>query len=369
LRLRHYTNSYESAISIINSKQLWLGRIGVAKDTNEVLHYLNIFNNIHTIEEIKGIVSQLESPPTESLYIFLIQSICQSYFYKVNRLQIGNILGEVLRKESYIVCFTEDDSSIFHEQEYGPVSFVFSNNPLEIEKYPQYDFVEKRVQYINTKEFDVLNRLIEEFYIKSISKYEHFYTNENFFNMLYGIRSFIKNNYNKKEQKALRKKLIKDAEELFTSCKKQIEAFKKILNEIFSGDNKDILKMKGIGQYLEQKINNVRENRILRLDDPKSAQYHRIMGTFKHNIRETHIKNLISCFLKDIKFKNDNEIRVIALPNSNHFNKDGNILKVDLNMKLLEKVLVSSSLENRTEIISMIKNELIKNGLNHVEVG
>lgn len=368
MRLKHYTNSYDSALSIIKSKQLWMGKVGVAKDSNEILHYLKIFNNIHIVNDIKGLLRKTNPNSKDSMYVYLMSCIAQSYYYKINQLQLGNVFGDVIRDESYILCFTEDDDSTFHEHEYGPVSFVFSENPLDVNKYSEFEFLEKRIQYIDTQEFDLLETAISNFYEKTVYRFESFDSNEHLYNLIASLRKSIKENLNKKQQKALRKEFERDSKQLFDFTESFIIHFNDILNRFLNDSNSDILEKKSIGNYLEEKINKERENKILSFDDPGSARIHKRNGTFKHNNSKDHLHNLISCFLKDIEFENDNEVRVIALPNSSYQNSDGNILKVDLRMEKLVKVEVSKSLENREEILEGIKNELSKKNLHQVEV-
>lgn len=369
MKLRHYTNSKESAVSIIKSKQMWLGKTGEAlKDRDEVNHYINIFRLFHSLDDIVTSLNKKSSHDSKvNLYENMIKSLFITNFYSKNRIMIGDIFADVIRNESYIICFTEDNESNFHESKYGPVSFLFSDNPLLENKYEDFRFLTKQIIYIDSKEFINVENELEEFYEKAFQPIKEILNDQEFHQMLIDIHDLIKEKFDKKESKTLRKELIKNGENLKKNTLLEYEIMTKTIKNFHEETDFDVDKVSYIGGYLESRINKVREDRILSHFEENLAKHHRLNGTFRQVQKDGHERNIISCFLKDIIDKDDNETRIIALPVSRNTNLMENKLKVDLDMSLLKEIIVSNS-EDKENTIKEIKSALEEMGLEHVIV-
>lgn len=227
MKLRHYTNSKEAAVSIIKSKQLWLGKTGEAlKDRDEVNHFIKNFRVIHALIDIKKIVNiNYSYKPQRSLYENLILALSHEYFLTRNYFMIGDFFSEVIRNESYIICFTEDNKSIFHESKYGPVSFLFSDNPLREEKYTNFRFLQREITYIDSNAYDRLEVELNHFYEIVLSPFLKVLNEEEYHQIYTSIPEIISGNFNKKARKEARKDLIYYVEQLTNNIALDINNF------------------------------------------------------------------------------------------------------------------------------------------------
>ncbi|MED4046169.1 hypothetical protein ABEY65_03075 [Priestia aryabhattai] len=370
MKLRHYTNSKESAISIINSQQLWLGKTGQAlKDDDEINHYMKIFRLAHALDEIQRLLGH-NAPfnPRLSLYETYILGLSQSYFIKKNQFMIGDVFSEIIRNESYIICFTNEDESNFHDSKYGPVSFVFKESPLREDLYNNFKFLQSEIIYIESDSFSMLELELNSFYENVLSPFLEIIHHEDFNNHYIKITQLIKEKLDKSNQKSERKKISKHLNKLIQKTSSDTERFNDIVKEFFTTHPLSKDKVSQIVDYLEKRVNNVREEKILSTFKEQDARNHRARRTFSKVPREGHLVNLSSCFVKDVRDEDDKETRIIALPSSIDENLKENKLKVDLNMSLLEKVIISPEIENREEVIEDIKAALQGIGLDSVEV-
>lgn len=369
MKLRHYTNSKEAALSILRSKQLWLGKTGEAlKDKDEINHFIKIFRFAHAFKDIQNKLKITVPPlPQISLYESLVLSIYHEYFLIKNNCMIGDVFAEVIRNESYIICFTKENDSTFHDSKYGPISLVFSKNPLQEEKYSEFKFLTREITYIRFDEFSKLDIELNKFFEEGLAPFLAIIKDLEYHKSSEVIGEIIRGNFDKKESKKARKNIITTGENLIMNTSHDMDTFYSIIHKFQTNNNLDQDKISEIGSYLEDKINKVRETKILGTFEPRWVGRHRLKGTFKNLSVKGHKGNIMSCFLKDIRDENDNETRIIALPTSEYINND-NKLKVDLNMTLLEKVIVSQEIEERDTVIKEIKSTLRELGLNQVRI-
>ncbi|MCW1927405.1 hypothetical protein [Bhargavaea beijingensis] len=356
LGLKHYTSNLESAKSIIHSRQLWLRNTGMTKDSEEIFHYFNIFNDLHVIEDINSLISKNFNPNSKaSLYEFYITSLLFEHYYKEHSLQIGQVLADVIRNESYLICFTEESGSMYHEDSYGPIAFLFTDNPL-IKNDISYQFIKNKITYISKEKYEVINKTANDIF--KVSDLPRYYNSHKLLNEVIKYAQDELSGYSKSEHKRKRKDLLKLLTPLIQSIQLATKDFSAEISPLFilsEQINPDI------NDYLNNRVNEIRKERIL---DRFSPEYRAISGDMFHAEKAfEHGKNLISCFIKDSQFEKDNETRIIALPLSKQTN-EGNNLKVNINMNKLEKISVSQSVENRKFLISELKDFVQSRGLN-----
>lgn len=365
MKLKHYTSDLKSAKSIIDSKELWLRKTGMTKDSNEIFHYFDIFNTLNTIEDISRILkTNTPSNPKNSLYENYIASIYLTYFYQTNKLQLGQVLADVIRDESYIACFTEesDNKSGYHEDSYGPIAFVFKENPLRVKENKDFVFVQAKIHYINKKDFDILLEVVNELFNDSIMRYIEPSKFEDINSELFQLVDIISKSCNKNEQKKRRKGLNRSFEGLETKSISSRERLGSILKDL-AFDLKGELEL---ASYINQRVNDIREKKISDYYPQEIAGAMKKTGMFRHNKTPEHTWNLIACFVKDIQFSDDEETRIIALPRNKNVNRDN--LKVDMDMELIEKITVSTKIGNRELVVQELKDYLDSKGLSRIRV-
>lgn len=370
MTLKHYTANLDTAKSIISSEQLWMGRTGEApKDKNEILHYFNIFNDLHSLYELKNLmVASNRTNSNRPLYLTQLGTIAQSYCYRERNLRIGDILADIIREESHIICFTEETSlnSGFHENTYGDICFHFESNPLVESAKSNFIFLQNKINYYDMKVLDEIKETIDNIYrIILGNQMDLIEINKKIDVILLDIDKSILNSLNKKDMKIERKKMEKLTKKLFDSLENiHLEFFEHSQNM-----NIDFtLKEFGVSLYLNDKVNNRREEKMLKNYSLEKANYFKAIRQFRHNSIDGHLRNIVACFIKGSEFIEDNETRIIALPNSTYTNPDGYFLKVPIDFKKLKKITISTLHPERENAIKELSELLVLKGISHVVI-
>lgn len=360
MSLRHYTANLESAKSIIASKELWLRRTGEApKDEKEVNHYFKVFNDFHTIAALKEYKKGREMNFSSGEVTKLLGTY-NELMYRKKSLRIGDVLEKILKEQTHIICFTEEENeSVFHNKTYGEICFQFNDNPLK--QINGFNIVKQKVTYLNTEKFADSHADLESLYEDLINKYL------NGFDLdmeLHGLHMQVDKFYNEK--------IIKEGEiDKFLKSYirfEDVDKQRRHLHALLLTENNE--ELNGTAQYLTKAVNELREREMLKLFSDKNAQALKNMGTFKHpeNIN-MHKQNIAACFIKGRDFKNDKETRIIALPNKNYTYKES-YLKVPYNTNVLEKIIISQDIEfsKRQQYVSDLKSALSEAGINNVQI-
>ncbi|WP_282155733.1 hypothetical protein [Cytobacillus gottheilii] len=372
MKLDHYTSDLRAAKSIITTQELWMGNTGKApKDANEILHYFNIFNDYHNITDLSTLINNPDRNNNQNthdpLLIRYIMGTAHSYFMRENKLRIGDIFASVIREESYIVCFTAgtDDNNDFHTDTYGPISFHFKENPL-IEDKDEFVYIEAPVHYLDTNKLSNINSVLNEMYDVLLLPYHEFFNRYAMLDTLqFALRKSLKANYNSNGKKKERNNVLKELKTRLEQISTTTEDFSSQVRyyNLFMESNMDA----NVLNYLRTRVARIREQQSMKKISLASREIFRKNGTFRYSDPDGHTRNIISCFIKDKKFENDNEIRVIALPKKEFINPE-NKLRSSYDIKKLEYISVSKNYPNREIAINELQELLITLGHTHVKV-
>lgn len=361
MNLIHYTNSLESAKSIIASKELWLGRSGEApKDNDEINHYLKIFNDFHTIETFNNYIVKSEKKRTE---IEILGGLYNELIHREKKERLGDVLAKILKEQTHIICFTEeDDISDYHEQTYGEIRFEFKKNPLK--HIEGFELVQQKIIYLDTTEYNKYKVELDDFF-KNLS--DRYLTKLNLNVKRDELKAIFEDNYKNGNIPEIN---MIDLKDLFYEHI-DIEIQKKHrynIESIVTSLNTESFKNNII--YINNEVNDIRESLILKRCSPFYASMFKIMGTFRHvDTMITHLINIGACFIKDKEFENDKETRIIAIPNKKYTYNE-RYLKVPYDPEQLIKISVSEKIQSteREKYIREIKEELEKNNIKGVQV-
>ncbi|WP_337982361.1 hypothetical protein [Lysinibacillus sp. C5.1] len=370
--LNHYTGSKNSAISILKSKKFRMSRTDIVKtDDNEINHYLDIINKINEISEILIKLDEAENTfmfsrvlkikeqrdkLIKDAFRTLFRCITTKFYYD-NSLAIGKLASEILRTESYMACFTEESSSAHHLGIYGDVCFSFADNDV-FEKINGFEIFSNEIRYLDTENFSELGNTAELFIDLLKTQERGLFDDTKFIDQFY--EKLLSINYSQEEYF---KKIIFILNE-FNSIKLKNKDEFNLHNQLFT-TSKVFIALKdsiNVCNYLDEHTRSIRQNRFKDyLKDGGLVEYYMgIRNPFTHHI------NLASCFIKDIKFKDDKEYRFIALPTK--YNQNQNYIEVPINTRNLRKITINPDLENRENAVSEIEEVLKNFGYKDVEV-
>ncbi len=344
--LIHHT-TIENACNILASKQLWLKSVGETSDSKEIHHYMSNFNLAHrAVEYYNHLVNAINHIGSTSFNQFQHNCNWSNELWESGKVN-GTVLAEILRKDSYLTCFTEKPFSEFHNNTYGDISFEFDNVPFD-NKYGDHYLLKEKIKYFDSK------KLEKKLMLNSVKPFQEI---------------SVENLTDNEKRTFLLRKL------------KELEKLQKIVSQNF------VLKLKSwrnsykfitnpdedIKSIVEFLTNEMNEQRIIKRYSPLTEEQ---LVNLKRNapitkeILETTHMNLLCCFLKDNEFRQDNETRIIAIPiNKKGFNNDL-YLKIPLKIENLKKIRVAptpNSLDKDNKI-SLLEKKLIESGLSHVIV-
>ncbi|UAT31469.1 hypothetical protein K7T73_04345 [Bacillus badius] len=345
--LIHYTTDIRSAKSIIESKELWLKSVGKTKDENEIYHYMNEFNKFHFQKERLGILKRILNKETDTRAKSEIEQLNINLEMWKRKINNGTELSNILRNYSYLICFTEEENSQFHDSFYGKISFEFTKNPLGNNHLTHY-FLEDKVRYFDAHQLNnikaqdceqmaFLTSLTTKMTKKLIKKTNTYYKN---------YEAILTENINK---------WLGDYESIRKPDPDLVDTV------IFISDLMERNRIeKRVDYYCE-----------IGLVDNEQKKGYEMLLNLERNSKEaqnTTLINLLSLFLKDNQFSNDKETRIIAIPK----NKEGlfsqEFLKVPYDLSTLSKIRVSSTLQDREEVIKDLRLFLESKNLREVKV-
>ncbi|MFJ7982235.1 hypothetical protein ACIQ1D_18410 [Lysinibacillus xylanilyticus] len=376
--LNHYTNSVDTAISILTSQSFRMTRSSlVSTDNNEINHMLDIINKMNEFKEIKGKVETSQDRfrfrkviKTKSamgknaqkglyrdIYLEITRCLVTKYYYD-NNIAIGNLLSKVLRDETYMACFTEEDYSAHHLGVYGDVCFTFNTNNV-FQHIDGFQFLSNEILYLDTERFSLMGKIASQFvnYIKETEGI----SNQKYLDQIYEeilSITYPLNTYNNKIHNFTNRFLELTKENCFESeLVREIEASaSNVLSQL--GFN-----YTQVVQYVDERTRNLRQASIKPfLNDENLAQhYNGIPNPL------AHFGNLPCCFIKSVNYKDDKEYRIIALPTQLNQVTE-RYITVPINMDGLVKITLNPKMQNKIEAQTQIQQLLKQLGLSHVQV-
>ncbi|UHA60655.1 hypothetical protein KDJ21_002675 [Metabacillus litoralis] len=164
----------------------------------------------------------------------------------------------------------------------------------------------------------------------------------------------------------MRKKLLKDSSKILGKAHATRENF---ISQILTATS--VLKevqVPTVIDYLQSRVTDLRERKILNMNTIESRSHFWEIGSFRNDNTEGHMQNIVSCFIKDTMFKEDNEIRVMALPVKTYNNPDDHILKSSYDINKLKYISVSTNYPNRGEAMEELQYLLASLNHHHIKV-
>ncbi|MED4817608.1 hypothetical protein [Bacillus atrophaeus] len=342
--LIHHT-TIENACNILGSKQLWLKSVGETSDSKEIHHYMSNFNLGHrAVEYHNHLANAINQIGSTSFNQFQHNCNWSNELWESGKVN-GMVLADILRKDSYLTCFTEKPFSEFHNNTYGDISFEFDNVPFD-NKYGDHYLLKEKIKYFDSKKLEKKLKLNSIKPFQEISV-ENLTDNEK--------RKFLIG-----KLKEL-KKLQKNVNENFVL---KLKSWKNSYKFISNPDEN----IKSIVEFLTNEMNDQRIiKRYSPLTEEQFENFRRMAPVTKDILETTHM-NLLCCFLKDNEFRQDNETRIIAIPmNKKGLNNDL-YLKIPLKIESLKKIRISPNSLDKDNKISLIERKLIETELSHVIV-
>lgn len=395
--LTHYTSNVDTAISILSSGFFRMSRCTEVKtDNNEINHTLNIINNINELAEINGkletamrkteFFKEKENKWTSlnkkrkkltkkefnsSMNPIFLENYRDAYqealrclitrFYYNNKIALGNVLSDILRNESYMACFTYEESSHHHLGTYGDVCFTFKTEKSPLKKIENFALKEEKVIYMEIEKFQSLGVVAKKFE-NSLTSLENIQMT-NKVEPLYN--SFFKKNYSRLTYMQKTQKIHNNFKSIYKNYNKE-----SIVKE-YEGITADLMRKLELNNetgavilYLDKRTRDVRQNKIQDyLEDSTLIEYY--AGTANPL---PYALNITSCFIKPIKsiingdeflYENDKEYRVIALPTAEN-KVTQKYIEVPLDLKQIATIKLKENMKNKEINILKIK-ECLKN--------
>lgn len=395
--LTHYTSNVDTAISILSSGFFRMSRCTEVKtDDNEINHTLNIINNINELAEINGKLEiamrnieiikkkenkwtslnkktkklakkELNSPMKPNFFRYYrdayqeaLRSLITRFYYN-NKIALGNVLSDVLRNESYMACFTYEDSSHHHLGTYGDVCFTFKTEKSPLKKIENFALKEEKVIYMEIEKFQSLGIAAKKFE-NSLTSLENIQMT-NKIEPLYN--SFLEKNYSRLTYMQKTQKIHNHFKSIYKSYNKE-----SIVKE-YEGITADLMRKLELNNetgaiilYLDKRTRDVRQKKIQDyLEDSTLIEHY--AGTANPL---PYAFNITSCFIKPIKsmingveflYENDKEYRVIALPTAEN-KVTQKYIEVPLDLKQIAAIKLKDDMKNKEINILKIK-ECLKN--------
>nr|WP_304220260.1 hypothetical protein [Fredinandcohnia onubensis] len=356
--LVHYTSDIGPATNILRSGEFWFKKMKFTKDNQEINHFnMELDRVVYTLDLIqmaeKNLV-RMRAEPDNSMSI-LKEFLYEATFYKEHykETSIGGVLADFLRENTYLVCFTEGESE-FHTTEYGGIGFVFENNPfLQLGFIRRYKLLEEKVYYFDAQKIHTLQMEYSELITNGLAIPEEEYTPISL------LKEYIRQlKRGHREYESLLKDIVNGAKET---------AGLDFLDLFANGSDIELREIVG---FITREVNEKRSRAYSSLAGTRKLSKKDISKKYERmdDIKPGLAMNLISCFLKDNRFKSDNETRILALPkNRGAINNDfDDHLSIPFDRTLLKKIVVNS--EQKDEDIETIKGLLNELGLDQIEV-
>ncbi|TYS61996.1 hypothetical protein FZD47_18075 [Bacillus infantis] len=351
--LIHYTKDVDSATSILESGQLWLKSLGKTSDNEEVLHYMREFNRYHYLGELNLILDRfLQHKNKEELSIeAVVSTIAQNKAQWLEGISYGAALADILRDHTYLICFTENEESEFHNEEYGDISFEFSDDPLVKTNVRSSIFLQEKVEYFNSHELEELQSSYQESLL-SDEEIEQLNTRieQNLDELDIDVHEFLRT-----WKVAASYQLYKFNRTLLPKVREWNKRFN------FTKSNRfEVTQAISFLNKLMVEQRAERKTIYLKKDDHFKRKIIRDSGNYELNGQTK--QNLMGCFLKDNKFIKDSETRIVAIPKNRDALVDSDWLKLPFAPSKLTRIKVSPHNPNRDEIIRRLQGVISSNG-------
>ncbi|MGK9183783.1 hypothetical protein KXS12_16160 [Priestia filamentosa] len=365
--LIHHTSDINSAKSIISSSELWMKCVGKTKDTNEIYHFMKEFNRHHYLHEVDGILDNLINYEKINDYTILdiIYGIIENKVAWQNGISYGAVFSELLRNNSFLVCFTENSQSNFHSQEYGDISFEFSKDPLMKENIASHVFIEEKIIYFNSKEIYNLQNIESE---PGLNKESDMLSNEE--KSKEEIVTFLEETQEHLSTLGFLKELKEDTRVKMNRIDRimlqNIVKWRKKMSFL----KKENPVLDSAVRFLTKEMVKERARKKTEFNKEDENFYKELIRTSKkYDLMNQTKLNLIGCFLKDKEFVSDAETRILALPKNNSGVKMGSDwLKVPFDKKKLKKVRISPEKKDKKDLKIELEQVLKENGYREVSV-
>ncbi|QHW32837.1 hypothetical protein GZH47_19830 [Paenibacillus rhizovicinus] len=359
----HYTRDINSAASILSSKELWLNRVGLMSDQNDILFYLNEFNRLHYTQDLiatfKQALKLMSQTPNLNQKQFFTHTFLAAQLRKVayqNGVSLGGSLANLLKQHSFMTSFNEEEASTFTNPANGDIAFEFESNPLAAPHGFQLLF--NKVHYADSDKVKKLQANSGDDmtqFMESVAQEN----NSTFTDILAAYITKLE------KQQLAYTNAVHDAIAGLMEDNRVSEAAFTPLDLYSKRDTVDMVTF--IHGYIVEEFTTT----FRKETGQKPPTKLEIKQTLKQNPEMIHATwiDLRSILIKDDASQQENEVRAILLPqNKKLFNQQKKHLPLAFQTDKLRRIVISPNCEHKAEWKAKLEDALITNKYANVVV-